>query len=114
MPLEVLSYQSHHTGIETKDGSRTLSSNTPTNRTTLELKLAKNKEVVVELFPTNRTTLELKQPMRRIIENGKITTNRTTLELKHRTQYERILGSNYQSHHTGIETDKQLVFELGA
>ena len=99
-----LSYQSHHTGIETQLwGKRGLRRFLPTNRTTLELKLqlwtilsvnsyyqshhtgietTENQECNQQLYSTNRTTLELK-PVNPLPCNAVLAaTNRTTLELK--------------------------------
>ena len=80
--LGQFSYQSYHTGIETGYPFRLLLFFHPINRTTLELKQAKEEAMVIQVAAINRTTLELKLDITKLVNNPIPTINRTTLELK--------------------------------
>ena len=120
-------YQSHHTGIETRQAEMCGSKYVTTNRTTLELKLVfAAKDYAAKNYQSHHTGIEttsvLPSPIKgyhyqshhtgiettiieTIIGNAWLTTNRTTLELKHSWMRRAATWTFvYQSHHTGIET----------
>ena len=99
-----VNYQSHHTGIETRQANHLLHQIRATNRTILELKrFWRVKFTVPVIYQSHHTGIETFREGNKAAE--KWTTNRTILELKPINFW--LLKTSlirYQSHHTGIET----------
>ena len=125
--LKQMNYQSHHTGIETEENARLLADHPlpiaphwnwnervpmpvlraygyQSHHTGIETQF--DHLFSVGFWTTNRTTLELKLIPGNATNYSSISTNRTTLELKRRKWSDWGKVSDYQSHHTGIETWK--------
>ena len=155
LPLSAQSYQSNHTGIETRWRWAKPHRLPTINRTTLELKPERvpwrgfaastyqSNHTGIEtrdrlpngfsLLAINRTTLELKHMLKCLFESKYYPINRTTLELKRSSfsntsracflsiephwnwnwnfQLSLIQSANYQSNHTGIETEAEIPYQ---